>query len=223
MPPAHPKPNQLTPQRCLSIEVRPSRHIHQRKQNIPKLRLKTVTGIRISWICEKRIPLDHQLPKLFTALVPQIGSIRPFKPKLNRPLADFRCNSERWKRLRRRATGLSRAARQRAGRLALAALIVGSLAACAVDPYTYPQPAPVVTAPADDGPLPPALQRGKSRWTPVRWSELPGWGQDSLHEVWNAWVRGCERPAPGQAQTAFADPASRTVTTAPTHAELGSF
>lgn len=84
----------------------------------------------------------------------------------------------------------------RAGRLALAALIVGSLAACAVDPYTYPQPAPVVTAPADDGPLPPALQRGKSRWTPVRWAELPGWGQDSLHEAWNAWLKGCERPAP---------------------------
>jgi membrane-bound lytic murein transglycosylase A len=43
------------------------------------------------------------------------------------------------------------------------------------------------------------MQRGKSRWTPVRWADLPGWGQDSLHEVWNAWVRGCERPAPGQA------------------------
>ncbi len=33
----------------------------------------------------------------------------------------------------------------------------------------------------------------------MRWSELPGWGQDSLFEAWNAWVRGCERPAPGQA------------------------
>ena len=87
----------------------------------------------------------------------------------------------------------------RASRLALAALIVGSLAACAIDPYTYPQPAPVVTAPADDGPLPPALQRGKSLWTPVRWSELPGWGQDSLHEAWNAWLRGCERPVAGHA------------------------
>ena len=84
-------------------------------------------------------------------------------------------------------------------RTALTVLIVGSLAACAVDPYTYPTPAPVTALPADDGPLPPAMQRGKSRWTPVRWAELPGWGQDSLHEVWNAWVRGCERPVPGHA------------------------
>jgi membrane-bound lytic murein transglycosylase A len=43
------------------------------------------------------------------------------------------------------------------------------------------------------------MQRGKSRWVPVRYSELPGWGQDRLLEAWNAWVRGCERPAPGQA------------------------
>lgn len=85
----------------------------------------------------------------------------------------------------------------RALRLATAALIVGSLAACAVDLSPYPPAPPVpATAPADDGPLPPALQRGKSRWMPVRWSELPGWGQDSLHEAWNAWLKGCERPAP---------------------------
>ena len=85
-------------------------------------------------------------------------------------------------------------------RWAVAALIVGSLAACAVDPYTYPQPAPApapaAATPADDGPLPPEIQRGKSRWSPVRWAELPGWGQDSLHEAWNAWLKGCERPAP---------------------------
>ena len=83
-------------------------------------------------------------------------------------------------------------------------LIVGTLVSCAVSPP--PDPAPVilprpqvVAVPGDAGPLPPPIQRGKSRWTPVRWSELPGWGQDSLHEAWNAWVRGCERPAPGQA------------------------
>ncbi len=75
---------------------------------------------------------------------------------------------------------------------------------CAVGPVQIPapvaRPGPAgVTAPVDAGALPPAIQRGKSRWTPVSWSELPGWGQDSLHEAWNAWVRGCERPAPGQA------------------------
>ncbi len=88
----------------------------------------------------------------------------------------------------------------RALRALAAALILGSLGACAIDPGPYPQgPRPVpppAALPADDAPLPPALQRGKSRWTPVRWSELPGWGQDSLHEAWNAWLKGCERPAP---------------------------
>jgi membrane-bound lytic murein transglycosylase A len=85
------------------------------------------------------------------------------------------------------------------------ALIVGSITACTSLPEPPPLSAPGMT-PAQpalvadaSGPLPPAQQRGKSRWTPVRWAELPGWGQDSLHEVWNAWVRGCERPAPGQA------------------------
>eukprot|EP01036_Dinobryon_divergens_P036970 gene36970-48248_t len=89
-------------------------------------------------------------------------------------------------------------------KVGVGALIVGSLASCAISPVsdparvTVPRPQ-IVTVPGDAGTLPPSIQRGKSRWTPVRWSELPGWGQDSLHEVWNAWVRGCERPAPGHA------------------------
>ena len=87
--------------------------------------------------------------------------------------------------------------RWRAFRGAAAALVVGGLAACAVAPVPPQPPVPEPAPPwADDGPLPPPLQRGKSRWTPVRWSELPGWGQDSLHEAWNAWIKGCERPAP---------------------------
>ena len=107
-------------------------------------------------------------------------------------------------------------------RWALVALIVGSLAACATGPSPYPQPAPgspaptATPAPAPDEPLPPAIQRGKSRWTPVPWASLPGWGQDSLHEVWNAWVRGCERPVLGHAalcaelrQLAIATPAEQ--------------
>lgn len=97
-----------------------------------------------------------------------------------------------------------------------ATLIVGSLVACAVAPDPYPQsptePAPEppsaiessTTPPAaDTTPLPPALQRNQSRWVPVRWADLPGWGQDRLHEAWNAWLKSCERPVaaglPGQA------------------------
>ncbi len=48
---------------------------------------------------------------------------------------------------------------------------------------------------ADSQPLPAPIQRNKSTWVPVRWSELPGWGFDALHQAWNAWLRSCERPA----------------------------
>ena len=95
--------------------------------------------------------------------------------------------------------------------------IVGSLLACAAAPDPYPQDQPgtgletvtnaqpSTTAQAvPDRPLPPALQRSSSRWIPVRWADLPGWGQDRLHEAWNAWLKGCERPTatgmPGQAK-----------------------
>ena len=30
----------------------------------------------------------------------------------------------------------------------------------------------------------------------MRWAELPGFADDALHEAWNAWIKGCERPAP---------------------------
>jgi membrane-bound lytic murein transglycosylase A len=36
--------------------------------------------------------------------------------------------------------------------------------------------------------------QGKSRWVPARWSDLPGFEDDALHEAWNAWLRSCERP-----------------------------
>lgn len=32
-------------------------------------------------------------------------------------------------------------------------------------------------------------------WTPVDWSELPGFEDDALHEAWNAWLKSCERPS----------------------------
>ncbi|MFT7402874.1 MAG: membrane-bound lytic murein transglycosylase A, partial [Hydrogenophaga sp.] len=92
--------------------------------------------------------------------------------------------------------------RARSWRLAVVAGIVGSLVACATPVAEIP-PAPAdippLAAPADPAALPPAIQRAGSRWVPVHWAELPGWGPEGLHAVWNAWVRGCERPAPGQA------------------------
>lgn len=62
-------------------------------------------------------------------------------------------------------------------------------------------PAGVLPLPPDDGaPLPLALVQGKSRWQPVRWAELPGFGADTLHDAWNAWLRSCERPSPQHAR-----------------------
>ena len=57
-----------------------------------------------------------------------------------------------------------------------------------------PQPAAerVESAPV----LPASIVQARSRWTAVPWSDLPGWGQDPLHEAWNAWLKSCERPGP---------------------------
>lgn len=38
------------------------------------------------------------------------------------------------------------------------------------------------------------LPQPRSRWVPVAWSELPGFGQDNLSEAWNAWIKSCEKP-----------------------------
>jgi membrane-bound lytic murein transglycosylase A len=55
-----------------------------------------------------------------------------------------------------------------------------------------PQPAPQASTP--DAPTGPNIANPKSRWTPVGWSELPGWESDALPEAWNAWLKSCERP-----------------------------
>ncbi|MBC7680697.1 MAG: MltA domain-containing protein [Ferruginibacter sp.] len=104
--------------------------------------------------------------------------------------------------------------RRGASRVLLAA-IVGTLAACASRMPQAPEPTSsstgaVPTVPGtpepppyaisgDTGPLPSPITQGKSRWTAVRWAELPGFGQDPLHEAWNAWIKSCERPGPVQA------------------------
>jgi membrane-bound lytic murein transglycosylase A len=88
-------------------------------------------------------------------------------------------------------------------RVLACAAIVGSLAACTSVPLPpQPAPAPQVVAPpparavpGEGAALPPAIERGRSRWVPVRWSELPGFDTDTLYEAWNAWTRSCERPA----------------------------
>lgn len=41
------------------------------------------------------------------------------------------------------------------------------------------------------------ITRARSRWVPVRFQDLPGWDADRNSEFWPAFVRGCERPAPG--------------------------
>jgi membrane-bound lytic murein transglycosylase A len=104
--------------------------------------------------------------------------------------------------------------------LAMAA-IVGTLAACTSVPLP-PEPAPAAPVspaapvapavpveplaatppvaryvlPADTAPLPPPQLQGRSRWTAVRWAELPGFADDAPHEAWNAWLKSCERPGP---------------------------
>jgi membrane-bound lytic murein transglycosylase A len=51
----------------------------------------------------------------------------------------------------------------------------------------------------DASPLPASIQRQASRWQPVRWADVPGWGADNLHDLWNAWLHSCERPMQGWA------------------------
>jgi membrane-bound lytic murein transglycosylase A len=77
------------------------------------------------------------------------------------------------------------------------------VAGCAAPPplqvTAAPPPAAAPAAPPtfdENAPLPPARLQGKSRWQPVPWAELPGFGTDALHEAWNAWIRNCERPLP---------------------------
>ena len=57
-------------------------------------------------------------------------------------------------------------------------------------------PASVQSAVAANAVLPPAtLNQPGSRWVAVAWSELPGWGADTLDGAWSAWMRSCQRAA----------------------------
>ena len=81
--------------------------------------------------------------------------------------------------------------------LALAAWLAG----CASVPHPdeselAPPLPPMAYDPADSAPLPPPMIRARSRWTPVRWAELPGFEQNNTNQAWYAWLQSCERPGP---------------------------
>jgi membrane-bound lytic murein transglycosylase A len=96
-------------------------------------------------------------------------------------------------------------------RLALTALIVGSLSACGTAPWVRPggTTAPIVnsarlpTPPAGTAlPQPDAqggLMRPKARWAPAQWQDLPGWEADRVRDWWPALYKGCAKPAAGWA------------------------
>ena len=79
--------------------------------------------------------------------------------------------------------------------LCFAALILGVLAGCASPPVreAAPEPSTPAVLPSTDT----ALLRGRARWVPARWADLPGWDADRTAELWPALLRGCERPAAG--------------------------
>jgi membrane-bound lytic murein transglycosylase A len=99
-----------------------------------------------------------------------------------------------------------------ADRSTCVAAILGLLAGCAAPDRPDRLPAPIesrqpalppilpapVAAPEPVGSAPsprPPLTRPRSRWTPVEWSDLPGWHFDAGVDLWIALARGCARPA----------------------------
>jgi len=95
--------------------------------------------------------------------------------------------------------------RWRAGAAVQAAILgslLGLLVSCSAPPLlpsddkpAAAEPPPPLPAPGVDG----TLLRGRSRWVPVRFADLPGWEADRAADWWPALLRGCERPAPGWA------------------------
>ena len=75
--------------------------------------------------------------------------------------------------------------------LVISALI---LSACSSTDTTTGIPNIPVTLPSDYQQANPAakpIQMPNSRWIPAAWAELPGWNEDKIGEVWQAWVQSC--------------------------------
>jgi membrane-bound lytic murein transglycosylase A len=72
-------------------------------------------------------------------------------------------------------------------------VIVGMLYACSSAPLHSHTNLPDIAASTPASNLP-AMEQSRSRWIPVDWSDLPGFEEDSLFEIWNAWIKSCERP-----------------------------
>jgi len=87
----------------------------------------------------------------------------------------------------------------------LAFVAAAALAGCSSAPPATTA-ARAATAPAAVGSVPAesirddlgtaTIERPRARWVAVRWSDLPGWGDDRVGEFWTAFLRSCERPTP---------------------------
>ena len=97
------------------------------------------------------------------------------------------------------------AAAQILGRAGLvAAATAAALVACSsapLPPATAPAAPPTASGseaapPVRDDLGTATIERPRARWVAVRWSDLPGWGDDRVGEFWTAFLRSCERPAP---------------------------
>jgi membrane-bound lytic murein transglycosylase A len=96
----------------------------------------------------------------------------------------------------------------RAGRARhLMVVILGIAAGCAMPAPPTSGAATTAAAPAlavapalaAAARVPTPIVRARSRWVPVAWSELPGWGEDRTRELWPALLAGCAKPADGWA------------------------
>lgn len=84
-------------------------------------------------------------------------------------------------------------------RPALATAVAAVLVACSTPPAEEErapdQVMPVSALPRlETHPVGPSIQQAGSLWTPVPWSDLPGFAQDPLNDAWASWLQSCQRP-----------------------------